>query len=73
MAKQILLLVVAGLTLGAGAAYAGTTRDVYSDGANIMDARSPYTDGGKAGKFDVYTEGAWRGDTSYPSSDGSPH
>ncbi|GCB05253.1 hypothetical protein [Ralstonia sp. SET104] len=72
MAKRILLLVMAGAALGTGAAYAGMTRDVYTDGARITDARSPYTDGGKAGKFDVYTEGAWRGDTRYPSTEGSP-
>lgn len=72
MTKQILLVVVAGAALGAGAAYAGMTRDIYTDGASISDARSPYTDGGKAGKFDVYTEGAWVGDTRYPSTDSSP-
>jgi len=73
MAKQILLLVVASAALGAGLAHAGMARDVYTDGARISDARSPYTDGGKSGKFDVYTEGAWRGDTSYPSTGGSPN
>jgi hypothetical protein len=30
-------------------------RDVYSDGARTPD---PYTDGGKATRFDVYTDGA---------------
>ncbi len=47
MVKKVLLLVVAGAALGAGSAFAG-----------IMGQRDAYTDGSKAGTFDVYTEGA---------------
>ncbi|QRQ86263.1 hypothetical protein [Cupriavidus oxalaticus] len=47
MLKKVLLLTVAGAALGAGAASAGT-----------MGARDPYTDGAKAGKYDVYADGA---------------
>ncbi|AQV93240.1 hypothetical protein BJN34_04930 [Cupriavidus necator] len=47
MLKKALLLTVAGAALCAGAAYAGPT-----------GPREPYTDGGKAATFDVYSGGA---------------
>jgi hypothetical protein len=47
MVKKVLLLVVAGAALGAGPAFAG-----------IMGPRDAYTDGSKAGTFDVYADGA---------------
>lgn len=71
MTQQILLLVVAGAALGAGAAYGGTTREVYTDGASIAGPRDPYTDGGKAGKCDTYTDGARVGDKRDPFTDGA--
>ncbi|PLQ00318.1 hypothetical protein [Cupriavidus pauculus] len=59
MLKNILLFTVVGTVLGAGVTYAGTgIRDVYTDGASTMGPRDPYTDGGKATKFDVYADGA---------------
>ncbi|PLP97887.1 hypothetical protein CYJ10_24045 [Cupriavidus pauculus] len=59
MLKNVLLLAVVSTVLGAGVAYAGTsTRDIYTDGAGTMSPRDPYTDGGKATKFDVYADGA---------------
>lgn len=59
MLKKIALLAVTGAALGAAVAYAGNgMRDVYTDGAGTMGPRDPYTDGGRAGKFDVYSDGA---------------
>jgi len=58
MVKTVLLLAVAGAALGAGAAYAGIgARDVYTDGSSVMGPRDPYSDGGRAAKFDTYSEG----------------
>jgi len=71
MAKQILLLVGTGAALCGGAAYAGTTRDIYTDGASVAGPRDLYTDGGKAGKFDTYTGGARIGDKRDPFTDGA--
>ncbi len=57
--KKVLLLAMAVAALGAGASYAGNgTRDVYTDGAGTLGPRDPYTDGGKAARFDIYTDGA---------------
>lgn len=47
------------------------TRDAYTDGLRSTGARDPYIDGGKAGKFEIYSDGAWTGDTRYPSTDGA--
>ncbi len=72
MAKKLLLLIMAGAgVLGAAAAYGGTPRDVFTDGANVTGPRDPYTDGGKAGKFDVYSDGARVGDKRDPFTDGA--
>lgn len=59
MLRRVILLAVVGTALGAGVAYSGTgMRDVYTDGAGTMAPRDPYTNGGKATKFDVYSDGA---------------
>ncbi|SPC06653.1 hypothetical protein [Cupriavidus oxalaticus] len=72
MVKKLWLLIVVGIgVLGAGAAYSGTTRDVFTDGSSIMGPRDPYTDGAKAGKFDVYSDGARVGDRRDPFTDGA--
>jgi hypothetical protein len=46
---------------GATVTHASATRDVYTDGSASMEARSPYTDGGLATRFDVYADGARAG------------
>jgi hypothetical protein len=54
--QKFLMLAAACAALGAGMAHAGNgPRDVYFDGARTPD---PYTDGAKAARFDVYTDGA---------------
>ncbi|MCP1175837.1 hypothetical protein HI802_22215 (plasmid) [Ralstonia solanacearum] len=58
--KQSALLAAALLALGmnvAGAAGGPGPRDVYTDGAQSVGARDPYTDG-RGGTRDVYTDGA---------------
>lgn len=77
--KKTAFIAAALVALGAnvGGAHAanntGATgpRDPYTDGGNAMGKRDPYTDGAKAGKFEIYSDGAWKGDTRYPSTDGS--
>ncbi|QUN31719.1 hypothetical protein KB879_35760 (plasmid) [Cupriavidus sp. KK10] len=59
MDKRLWILAAAvTAAMGTTVAYAATARDVYMDGSNIMAPRDPYTDGGKAGKLDVYSDGA---------------
>ena len=57
--------------LGTTVANAAPLRDFYTDGSSIMAPRDPYTDGGKAGKFDVYSDGARVGDKRDPFTDGA--
>lgn len=47
MLKKVLLLTVMGVAFSAGAASGGT-----------VGPRDPYMDGGKAARYDVYTDGA---------------
>ena len=54
--KTFFMLAAACAALSAGMAHAGNgPRDMYLDGARTPD---PYTDGAKATRFDVYTDGA---------------
>lgn len=60
---KTLLILAAAITaaLGATAAHATVARDVYTDGSASIEARNPYTDGGRASRFDVYADGAKAG------------
>ncbi|AGW95616.1 signal peptide protein [Ralstonia pickettii DTP0602] len=60
MLKKLVLSAVLGTALGAAGAYAGP-----------VGPRDPYTDGGKATKFDVYTDGAAVTDRRNVFSDGA--
>ncbi|TPQ30094.1 hypothetical protein CupriaWKF_33345 [Cupriavidus sp. WKF15] len=60
MFKKLVLFAALGTALGGAGPYAGT-----------MGPRDPYTDGGKATKFDVYTDGAAVTDKRDVFSDGA--
>jgi hypothetical protein len=70
--KQSVLVAAALLALSvnvAGAASGPGPRDVYTDGAQSVGARDPYTEGRGATR-DVYTNGAHSMGTRDPYSDG---
>lgn len=72
--KFLTLMVVAAWTSFAAMAHAATlSGDPGNDGArtHVAGPRDPYTDGARASKFDVYSEGTKITDRRDPYTDGA--
>lgn len=69
--KILISAAVAALTSFAALAQSSSTPPTSDSSTHIVGPRDPYTDGAKAGKFDVYSDGARITDRRDPFTDGA--